>query len=483
MYAGDIKGLFLFGQNPAVGGPNANKERAALHNLDWMVAVDLWETETASFWKRPGIDPADVKTEVFLLPAASSVEKEGSITNSGRWGQWRYKALEPVGESMSDLWIVDNLYKAINKEYKLGGAFPEPIVNLAWDYGTGDGFDREKEPDVHLVAREINGRATRAFSFFKNGAETPFKKGQEVPSFAFLQADGSTMCGNWLYSGSYTGPAKEDNKMARRIKTDAVNGIGLYPEWAWCWPVNRRILYNRASCDSNGNPWDPHRWVIRWNAVTGKWEGDVPDGGWPPGAKHPFIMKPEGHAALFAGNLADGPLPEHYEPLESPVANIMSSQQMNPAVKLWHVSNPEMNLIGDADDYPIVATTYRVSEHWQAGAMSRNLPWLAELVPDVFVELGVDLARLKGIDNGDRVTVKTARGEMKAYALVTRRFEPFQLNGKIVHEIGIIWHFGYAALVHGDSANVLTPHVGDPNTMIPEYKAFLCNVYKNGGAA
>jgi formate dehydrogenase major subunit len=482
MYADEIKGMFVFGQNPAVGGPNSNKERKALANLDWMVAVDLWETETSIFWKRPGVNPEDIKTEVFLLPACSSVEKEGSVTNSGRWAQWRYKALEPVGESRSDLWILDALFKSIRKEYKRDGVFPEPIVNMKWDYGTGDTVDLHKEPDVHDVAREINGRATSAFTFVKGEKHTKFKAGQEVPSFAFLQADGTTECGNWLYSGSYTGSTKADNMMARRIKGDAMNGIGLHPEWAWCWPVNRRILYNRASCDSSGKPWDPKRWVIRWNAAASKWEGDVPDGGWPPGTKHPFIMKPEGHAALFAGNLVDGPLPEHYEPLESPVNNFMSRVQINPTVKLWHETNPEMNEVGTPDKYPIVGTTYRVSEHWQAGAMTRNLPWLAELVPDVFVELGVDLALKKGIENGDRVVVETARGEIEAFALVTRRFEPFPLNGKLVHELGVIWHFGYAGLVKGDSANILTPHIGDPNTMIPEFKAFLCNVHKKGGA-
>jgi len=299
-----------------------------------------------------------------------------------------------------------------------------------------------------------------------------------------LQNDGSTCSGNWLYCNAYPGPEKENNNMARRIKEDAINGIGLYPQWAWAWPVNRRIIYNRASCDINGKPFDPKRWVVRWNESTGKWEGDVPDGPWPPADKYPFIMKPDGHAWLFAANLNDGPLPEHYEPLESPVDNFMSSQQNNPAIKLWHKVNPEGNAIGDSKKFPIIGTTYRVSEHWQAGAMSRNIPWLAELVPDVFVELGTDLAKQKNIENGNKVVIETARGSMEAYALVTRRFEPFQLNGKLVHEVGVIWHFGYNGLARGDSANLLTAHIGDANTMIPEYKAFLCDVYKkNGGVA
>lgn len=480
MYSGKIKGLFLFGQNPAVGGPNSNKERNALDKLEWMVSVDIFETDTAVFWKRPGVNPADIKTEVFLLPACSSVEKEGSVVNSGRWAQWRYKAVDPVGESTSDLHILDMLHKAIKKEYSTGGVFPEPITNLSWNYGSGEQIDLHKEPDVHIVAKEVNGY----FLHDKVVNDKQFKKGDQVPSFALLQNDGSTCSGNWLFCNSYPGSEKEKNNMARRDKKEAINGIGLFPQWAWCWPVNRRIIYNRASCDINGKPFDPKRWVVRWNESTAKWEGDVPDGPWPPREKYPFIMKPDGHAWLFAPNLNDGPFPEHYEPLESPVNNFISSQQINPAIKLWYKTNPEGNPVGDAKKFPIIGTTYRVSEHWQAGAMTRNIPWLAELVPDVFVELGIDLARERSISNGDKVVVETARGKMDAYALVTRRFQPFQLNGKVVHEVGVIWHFGYHGLATGDSANMLTSHIGDANTMIPEYKAFLCNVYKrNGGAA
>jgi len=484
MHAGGIKGLFLFGQNPAVGGPNATKERDALANLDWMVAVDLWQTETSTFWKRPGVDPKSIQTEVFLLPACSSVEKEGSITNSGRWAQWRYMAVEPQGESRSDLWIIDALCKSVKKEYEQGGALPEAITQLMWDYGNGPGIDLHHEPDVHLVAKEVNGY------FMKNTTVKgkSFKKGDQVPSFAYLLDDGSTCSGNWLYCNSYTGPDKKDNKMARRDDTGAINNIGLYPNWSWCWPVNRRIIYNRASVDLQGRPWDRKRWVIRWNPALkngkGGWEGDVPDGGWAPGTKHAFIMKPDGHAWLWASNLADGPLPEHYEPIESPLRHPISSQQVNPAIKLWHRDVPEGNPVGTHDRYPLVGTTYRVSEHWQAGAMTRNLPWLAELMPDVFVEVSKELAHERGLENGDRVKVSTARGSIKAYALVTRRFRPFQISGRTVHQIGVVWHFGWEGIAKGDSANVLTPHVGDANTMIPEFKAFLCDIEKvKGGAA
>jgi formate dehydrogenase major subunit len=479
MYDKKINGLFCFGQNPAVGGPNSNKERSALDNLDWLVAIDLWETETSQFWKRPGVDPSTIKTEVFLLPASSSVEKEGSIANSGRWVQWRYAAVHPPGESRSDLWIVDAIYKHVKNEYGKGGVFPDPITRLSWDYGNGENVQLDKEPDVHLVAKEVNGY----FTADKEIQGKIYRRGEQVPSFAFLQDDGSTCSGNWLYCNSYAGPDKKDNKMARRGKKDAANNIGLYPEWAWCWPVNRRIIYNRASVDLQGNPWSKQKWVIKWTAEDKKWLGDVPDGPWAPGEKHPFIMRPEGYAQLWSTALVDGPLPEHYEPLESPCLNQMTNQQVNPAVKLWHKISPEFNQVGEREQFPIVGTTYRVSEHWQAGAMTRNLPWLAELVPNVFTEISPELAREKGIKTGDKVDIITARGKMEAYAMVTRRFQPFEIGKKTVHQLGVIWSFGYAGIATGDSANILTPHVGDANTMIPEYKAFLCNIQKKEGGA
>jgi formate dehydrogenase major subunit len=468
MYAGKIKGLFCFGMNPAVGGPNSNKAREALGKLDWLVAVDLFETDTSVVWKRPGVDPSTIKTEVFLLPAAASVEKEGSVCNSGRWAQWRYKAVDPPGEGKSDTWIVSRLVTELKKAYTAGGAFPDPIRHLTWDYGQDT--DPHGEPDIHKVAKEING-------YFTEDREIDgkvYKAGTQVPGFALLQADGSSACGCWIYCASYPGPNKTDNRMARRKASDpAKDPLGLYPEWAWCWPVNRRILYNRASVDMQGQPWDAKRVVIRWNAAEKKWEGDVPDGAWPPGAKLPFIMRPEGTACLFSTALADGPFPEHYEPVESPVRNLMSKVQYSPACKVW-----EPDKIGDPREFPIVGTTYRVCEHWQAGAMSRNMSWLVELVPDPFIEMSPDLAGRKGIRTGDWVRVRSKRGEMRVRALVTNRFEPFFVQGKLVDQIGIPWHWGYAGLATGDSANLLTANVVDPNTMIPEFKAFLCDVAK-----
>jgi formate dehydrogenase-N alpha subunit len=478
MDRGEVRGLMVFGQNPAVGGPNANLAHRAMDRLDWLVVAELWETETAAFWKRPGADPTSIDTEVFLLPAAASMEKEGSLTNSGRWGQWRYKAIDPPGDARPDLWILTQLYRHVKALYEeRGGAFPGPIVDLTWDVGDLD------NPDVHEVAREINGR----FVADRVVDGRSFSKGDQVPAFALLQSDGSTSAGNWLYTSSYTDAG---NMMARRQRSrPEVDPIALHPSWAWCWPVNRRILYNRASCDGAGRPWAPHKAVVSYDWAAGAWKGDVPDGGWPPlksltGQMNPagrraFIMLPDGQANLFAPGLTDGPFPEHYEPLESPARNLLSGTALSPAVKVWR---PEE--VGTTAEFPIVGCTYRVSEHFQSGGMTRNMPWLVELVPDNFVEMSRELAATRGIGNGDRVRVRTARGEIEVFALVTGRFKPFTVDGHTVHQVGIPYHFGFMGLGKGAIANTLTPHVGDANTMIPEYKAFLCEVERvEGGLA
>jgi anaerobic selenocysteine-containing dehydrogenase len=425
-----------------------------MDKLDWMVVTDIWHTETANFWKRPGANPADIETEVFLLPAVGSYEKEGSITNSGRWMQWRYKAANGPGDAMDDLWMLDQLAKRLIKLYaEKGGPSADSIAKLAWNYGTD-------HPDVHAVAKEINGY--------------DLTTGKLMASFSGLKDDGTTSSGNWLYCASYT---EDGNMAARRDTTPDTYNIGLYPKWGWCWPVNRRIIYNRASVDLNGEPWDKEHPVIWWK--DGKWTGDVPDGGWAPMAvdpkatRWPFIMKPEGFARVFGMGLTDGPLPEHYEPWESPVDNSMSSQQNNPTITVWRPTEQ-----GTPDKYPIVCSTYRLCEHWQGGQMTRNMPWVIEAQPEPFVEMSEELAREKGIANGDKVIVESARGLMNVVALVTKRFKPFQMNGRKVHQVGVIWHWGFIGLSKGDSANILTPHVGDPNTTIPEFKAFLVNVRK-----
>jgi formate dehydrogenase major subunit len=474
MYDGKIKALFAWGMNPACSGSNAGKNREAMENLDWMVNVNLFDNETGSFWRGPGKDPSKIKTEVFMLPAAASVEKEGSITNSGRWMQWRYQGPKPLGNSRPDGDIILELGRKLKEVYADGGTFPEPIANLKWDYLTDGAYD------PHKVAKEING-------YFLKDVEirgTVYKKGTLVPSFAFLQADGSTSSANWLYCNSYT---EKGNMATRRGQEDAPNNIGLYPGFSWCWPVNRRIIYNRASVDLKGQPWNKDRWVIKWTGE--KWVGDVPDGGWPPledadgkpnpKSKYPFIMRKHGHAQIFGPGLNDGPFPEHYEPLECPVEeNAMNKQRINPVAPVYS---------GKADEYascdprfPFVATTYRVSEHWQTGLMTRNQPWLLELQPQMFVEMSQELAKLKGINNGERVMVTSARGKVECTAIVTQRFKPFKIGKSVVHQVGMPWHYGWRMPVSGkeDSVNLLTPSTGDPNTRIPETKAFMVNIVK-----
>jgi len=330
------------------------------------------------------------------------------------------------------------------------------MTKLWWNYGAD-------HPDVHAVAKEINGY--------------DLTTGKLAVSFGKLKADGTTSSGNWLYCASYT---EDGNMAARRDATPGPFNIGLYPKWGWCWPVNRRIIYNRASVDLNGVPWDKEHPVIWWQYEGAeKWVGDVPDGGWPPinvdpkATKWPFIMKPEGVSRLFGFGRADGPLPEHYEPWESPVDNIMSSQNINPAIKIWRPQEQ-----GTPDKYPIVCSTYRLTEHWQGGQMTRNMPWVIEAQPQPFCEMSEELAAEKGIVNGEKVIVESARGQVNVVALVTKRFKPFQMNGRKVHQVGIPWHWGYTGLSTGDSANVLTPHIGDANTTIPEFKAFLVDVRK-----
>jgi len=481
MSEGKFSGFFAWGQNPACSGSNAGKIRKSLEKLDWMVNVNLFPNETGSFWKGPGKDPSKIKTEVFVLPCAAFYEKEGSITNSGRWSQWRYKAVNPPGEAKPDAEIMTELYYKVRELYeKEGGAFPEPILNLTWDYGPKGPDGKLLHLNVHEIAKEINGYFLEDVDFPKK--KKSFKKGQLVPSFAYLKDDGSTSSGNWLYCNSYT---EKGNMAARRNNKDNPEGIGLYSNWSWCWPVNRRIIYNRASVNPKGVPWAMKKPVIFWNGK--KWIGDVPDGGWAPGTKYAFIMKPEGHGRIFGAGRADGPFPEHYEPLECPVTkNAMSSQRINPTVKLLSKAGAAEGEGGDLYltcdvRFPIVCTTYRVSEHWQTGVMTRWTPWQLELEPQLFVEMSKELAKDKGIENGEKVKVKSVRGEVIAVAIVTERFKPFKIGDLIVHEVGLPYHYGW---LHpddgGDSANLLTPTIGDANTMIPETKAFMVNVEKVG---
>jgi len=515
---GKIDGLWIWGQNPAAGGPTSLGARDALKKLKWMVASDIWFNETHTFWKRPSTDdievkPEDIQTEVFLLPAAGSFEKEGSVSNSGRWVQWRYKAVEPPEEAIPDLDMMIRLFKRIRELYvKEGGAFPDPIVNLGWDYSD------EEEADV--IAREMNGYALVP-GIPKSGTPgATYEVGELIDWFNDLQAAdpvtgvAKTSSGNWLHCDQYTKASDADlvnyadlitvvngiksiNKARKRGTVDSSpKQVGLYPNWSWCWPRNRRIIYNRAAVDLDGNPWDADHPVLAWNGTT--WVGDVVDGGGNPinsaaaGSQNlPFIMNSEGVGKLWGYGLKDGPIPEVYEPWESPLAaNPLTGVPRNdspynpgfndPAAYIGSlkVDGKEWNERGTVEEFPYVATTYRCTEHWQTGIMTRNLPWLAELMPEMYVEMGADLAGDLGIASGDKVKVSSKRGSIEALAIVTKRFQAITVNEKPLHQIGIPWHWGYAGRVTGDSGNVLTPHVGDANTSIPESKSFLCKVEK-----
>jgi formate dehydrogenase major subunit len=474
MYGGAFKGFFAWGQNPAASTANANKTREAMTKLDWMVTVNMFETETGSFWKGPGMDPKKVKTEVFYLPCAVSFEKEGSISNSGRWMQWRYPAQAPQGDSKPDGDIIYELFEKIRGLYaKEGGAYPDPIKNLNWDVATNHIFD------PHKVAKRINGYFLKEKTLKVGDTEKTFKPGDPVPAFALLQTDGSTCSGNWIYAASYT----DKNMAARRDKTQTAMQakIGLYPGWTWCWPVNRRVLYNRASVDPQGKPYQPEKAVIAWQ--DGKWVGDVPDGPWPPMAdqkngKSPFIMTTEGMGLIFGPGRNDGPLPEHYEPLECPVPeNPFSKQRHNPTALKF--SGPTEVHASCDPRFPFVCSTYRVTEHWQTGVMTRNSPWLLEAEPQMFCEMSPELAKMRGIKNGEKVILESTRGSLWAKAIVTERITPFTVLGQTIHQVGIPWHYGWTWPKHGgDSANILCPSVGDPNTGIPETKAFMVNVRK-----
>ena len=477
MYAGKVKGFFCIGADPAVSTPNSNKVRKALQNLDWLVGENIFNNETYEFWRGPGIDPTKNKTECFLLPAAATMEKEGSQSNSGRWVQWKYKAAEAPGDAIPVGEIEIKIMAAVKKLYeKEGGPNAEAIVNLKWDY-----LDSKGHFDVIKVAKRINGvfLEDTVIEDKAKKTKTEFKKGQLVPGFGNLQADGKTACGNWIISGSYT--ADGINKMQARGKEDPT-GLGLFPNWSYAWPVNRRILYNRASCDVNGKPYNPKRKLLEWTGD--KWVGDVPDGPWPPQAdkqkgKYPFIMQKDGLGALFGPGMAEGPFPEHYEPLEGPLEkNPLSSQRMNPAAEIF---KSDMDKVANASEkFPYVCTTYSCTEHWCTGALTRWQAWLLEMQPELYVEIGDELAKEKGIKNGERIKVSSIRGEAPCIAMVTKRFKPFHVEGKTVHQVGMPFNYGWLFPKDStsDSTNMLTPTVGDANTFCPEYKAFMVNVEK-----
>jgi formate dehydrogenase major subunit len=493
MHEGRIDGFFVMGQNPAVGGQNASYQRKALANLKWMVVRDLFETETATFWKdspevRAGeLDPRNINTEVFFLPAAAVAEMDGSFTNTQRLVQWHEKAVDPPGDARSDLWFTFHLGQRLKDLYSDSTRERDrPIRALVWDYiAPGSTSD---EPSAERVLREINGYDVRT--------------GRPLDSFADCKDDGSTACGAWIYTGIYAGGR---NHAANRNGDDWVS-LG----WAFSWPANRRLMYNRASADPQGNPWPKEarlarahprngqalRGYVYWDAEQRRWVGlDVPDfvTNKPPTAQaqprgvgldsqdgaSPFIMKGDGKGWLFAPTgLVDGPLPTHYEPYESPVRNLVyPSQRSNPVAIVYDVPGNPYAAFGSAQ-YPHVLSTYRLTEHHVGGAMTRWLPWLCELQPELFCEISLEHAAEIGVKNTDVVVISTPRGSVRAKALVTPRIRPFHLRDRTVHHVGLPWHWGYKGVSTGDVANNLSALVADPNVTIHEAKVFVCNVTK-----
>jgi formate dehydrogenase-N alpha subunit len=467
------EGFLSFGMNPVGLGPNSKKMVAALSKLKWMVMVENVETETAMFWKAPkelgGAAPSEIQTEVFLLPAAGFAEKDGTFTNSARWLQWKWKATDPPGQAKADQEIVARLVLAVRDLYrKEGGKLPEPILNLSWSYTSSI------NPDLGEVLKEMNGKALADLHDDKDKNKIVKTAGQQVDGFAQLKDDGSTMCGNWLHSGVFT---EAGNNAQRRNNADPT-GLGMFHNWAFSWPANRRVMYNRASADAEGKPWDPRRPGIQWNGE--KWVGDVPDikPDSPPGTYGAFIMLPEGVGRLYSPGLADGPFPEHYEAIEAAIDNPLHPKvTSNPVSKTF---DNDKDSYGKKEDFPIVCTTYRLTEHFHYWTQHQHGGRLNELQPGFFVEIPEALAQQKGIANGSRVKVVSARGEIEGVAMVTKRLPTLTVDGKPVWQIGFPIHWGFAgAKGHtGPLANMLTPSAMDPNTWTPEYKAFLVRLEK-----
>jgi formate dehydrogenase major subunit len=486
-----VTGYFLWGQNPAVGSANGRLHRFALASLDWLVVRDFYEIESASFWyDAPEIETGELKTEeigteVFMLPAAAHVEKEGSFTNTQRLLQWHDKAIEPAGDRRSDLWFAYHLGRRIRQKLftRPDGARVRredvderdlPLYDLTWDYPTEGPYD---DPSAEAVLAEVSGRDA---------------DGTPLSGYAKLKADGSTACGCWIYCGSY---ADGVNQPRRRKPGHEQSWVA--PEWAWAWPDNRRMLYNRASADANGVPWSERKAYVWWDAVKGTWTGhdtpdfpkDMPPDYDPPkdataemalSGTSPFIMQADGAAWLYVANgLKDGPFPTHYEPHESPFDNPLYRQQANPTREQLPRHDNPYNPSGSAagsQAYPYVLTTYRLTEHHTAGGMSRWLPHLSELQPEFFCEVSPELAAERGLTNGGWATIVSSRTAIEARVLVTDRIAPLRVAGRTIHQVGLPYHWGTKGLSTGDSANDLLPVVLDPNVYIQEAKALTCDI-------
>jgi formate dehydrogenase major subunit len=478
MYNGQIKGIFAFGMNGVAIGPDSKKNIDALKKADFLVVGEIYPDETSEFWKSPGISQDEMKqiqTTVYRLPCAGFAEKDGSFTNSARWLLWKNAAVPTPGDCRLDQAIVAQFFLRVRDLYKKdGGKFPDPILKLNWPYTD------PTNPSLAEVLKEVNGKALADLE--DPATKVQIKAGQQLPGFAWLKDDGTTACGNWIYAGSFT---EAGNQTARRDPSDP-SSLGVHPGWGWSWPANRRVLYNRASCDVDGKPWDASRRQVWWNEAQQKWVGnDVPD--FKPDSKPqdhmgPFIMNPEGVGRIFAplSAFADGPFPEHYEPVESPIENpLHPAQSNNPVVTRFKTRNDKY---GTAKDYAVVCTTFRLTEHYHY--WTKNNPMNVQLVPEPFIEMGAEMADDMGIRGGEKVKVSSARGEYIAKAMVTKRIKTMMIDGKKTYQIGIPFHWGYRGIAEDEGktartlVNALTPTITDPNAHTPEFKGFLVKVEK-----
>ena len=484
--AGEVDGYFILGQNPAIGSANGRMQRQGLASLKWLVVRDFQLIESATFWKdSPEVESGewrteDIDTEVFFLPAATHVEKAGTFTQTQRLVQWRHQALMPPGQCQSELDFFHDL--GVRLRERLAGSTDErdrPLLDLTWDYARTE----HGEIDGESVLAEINGRHL-----------TGEKAGQPLDSYLEMRTDGSTDGGCWIYSGILAGgvnhaasrkPGQEQDEMAA--------------EWGWAWPLNRRILYNRASADPQGRPWSERKKLVWWDEQAQRWTGDdVPDfpvdrhpdfrpgpddvGPAAVGGNDPFIMQADGKGWLYAPKgMVDGPLPAHYEAQESPAVNAVYDQQRNPTRVVFPRQDNLFAPSGDApgaEVYPFVFTTYRLTEHHTAGGMSRWLPYLSELQPSMFCEISPELAELRGLENGGWATLISPRAAIEARVLVTERVKALRSGGKVVHQIGLPYHWGVGreAVVEGDAANDLLGLALDPNVQIQESKVGSCDI-------
>jgi len=469
MYEGKVNGYICQGFNPLLSMPNRAKLTAGLSKLKFLVVIDPLETETSRFWENHGahndVDPSKIQTEVIQLPTTCFAEDEGSLVSSSRWLQWHWPGATPPGEAKTDIWIMAQIHLRLKELYaKEGGAYWDPMRDVHWPY------KNPEDPTPEELAKELNGYVVESVPDPADPAKMLLEKGKQLTSFGQCRDDGTTAAGCWIYTGCFT---EAGNMMARRDNSDP-DATGAYSKWSFSWPANRRILYNRASADLDGKPWDESRKLVAWNGT--KWEGyDVPDIA--PTAKPqdvgPFIMNPEGTSRLFArGMMQEGPFPVHYEPFEAPIANVIAPKiKGNPAARVF---KSDMAAFATSEEFPYAATSYRLTEHFHF--WTKHVWVNAVLQPEFFVEISEELAKEKGIRKGGWVEVTSKRGKVQAKAVVTKRLKPLTCDGKTVHIVGIPLHWGFTGAARkGFGPNSLTPFVGDANIQTPEYKAFLVN--------